>query len=94
MTAFGSISTRAPLCSTTSSKGFCSAAQSSVYSMPAQPPFLTPMRRPAAPVPFSAVMALMRSAARSDSFITCGLGLGVLMQVVPGRRPSLGCVLT
>ena len=84
MTALGSISTLAPFCSTTSSNGFCSAAHSMVYSMPAQPPFLMPMRSPPVPAPFSARMALMRSAARSVSFITWGLGRAVLM------NPCLG----
>src|SRR5690606_12696083 len=41
--------TRAPSCSTTSSMGPGAAANSMVYSMPAQPPFLTPSRSPNAP---------------------------------------------
>ena len=65
-----------------------------VYSMPAQPPFLTPMRSPAVPAPFSTMMDRMRAAARSVSFITWGLGLGVLMpssrEVVSGCSPSSG----
>ena len=45
----GAIITRAPSCSTTSSWGSTSATYSIVYSMPAQPPFLTPMRSPSDP---------------------------------------------
>src|SRR5690606_31642713 len=47
--ALGAIITRAPSCSTTSSMGPGAAANSMVYSMPAQPPFLTPSRSPNAP---------------------------------------------
>src|SRR5262245_9023291 len=47
-----------------------------VYSMPAQPPFLTPMRTPAPPAPLLARLMLMRSAARSVKVMTCGLRRG------------------
>jgi hypothetical protein len=41
-----------------------------VYSMPAQPPFLTPTRTPATGRSARAITSLMRSAAASVSFIT------------------------
>jgi hypothetical protein len=62
--------------------------------MPAQPPFLMPMRSPAPATPFSAVKALMRSAARSVRLITWGFGLAVLMKLVSkilkDRRCTVG----
>src|SRR5690349_3529787 len=50
-TALGSISRRTPLSSTTSSSGETDSASSIVYDIPAQPPFLTPTRRPATGLP-------------------------------------------
>jgi hypothetical protein len=66
--------------STTSSNCSCFSAQAMVYSMPAQPPFLTPMRAPTTFVPFATMIALMRSAAASVSVITLGRGRGLLMR--------------
>ena len=49
MIAAGSISNTAPRSSTTSSCGSFVSAKVMVYSMPAQPPFLMPIRKPNAP---------------------------------------------
>src|SRR4029079_19706805 len=46
-----------------------------VYSMPAQPPFFTPMRTPSISLPEAAESARRRSAAASVRLITCGRGL-------------------
>jgi hypothetical protein len=66
-TAFGSTKTRTPRSSTTSSPGLGPSAYSIVYDMPAQPPLRTPTRRPAIGRSASAMIALIRSAARSVS---------------------------
>jgi hypothetical protein len=58
------------LSSTTSSEGLIASAYSMVYSMPAQPPFLTPTRTPATGRSARAITSLMRSAAASVSRIT------------------------
>ena len=52
-----------------------------VYSMPAQPPFLTPILRPMTSGPFDAMTALTRAAAASVSVNTLGRGRRVLRGV-------------
>ena len=53
--------------------------------MPAQPPFFTPTRTPANGLSAFAMIALMRSAAASVSFITWGRGRGLAMIVLSNR---------
>jgi hypothetical protein len=52
-----------------------------VYSMPAQPPFFTPMRTPSTSLPDAAVSARMRVAAASVRLITCGRGRAVMVMM-------------
>src|SRR5208337_4811806 len=68
---------RTPLSSTISSTGRTSVAYSIVYSMPAQPPFFTPTRKPATGLSERAMIAFTRSAAASVSVKTLGLALAI-----------------
>ena len=66
-----------PPTSTTSSEGGASRTRSMVYSMPAQPPFFTPMRMPAAGLSALARISRTRSAARSVTETTWKRGRGM-----------------
>ena len=71
--AVGAIRTRASPCSTTSSPGEAVSASSMVYSMPAQPPFFRPMRRPLAD--FCAISQRLAKRPRSKRLSRVGLSV-------------------
>src|SRR5215216_4614765 len=69
-----------PLSSTTSSSFSWRSAHSIVYSMPAQPPFFTPTRKPRTGRSLRFMISRTRSAAASVSVMTFG----------EGRRAGIG----
>src|SRR5262249_43222234 len=84
-TAFGSTSTFTPLSSTISSLFLMSSAYSTVYDIPAQPPFFTPTRSPAIGLSERSVSSRILVAAASVRRITCGFGRKVAILVVLNR---------
>src|SRR5579875_3553557 len=60
-----------------------------VYSIPAQPPFLTPTRMPAIGLSARAITSLMRDAAASVSRITWGLDRTIDMSIL-ASKPDVG----
>src|SRR5205085_12110358 len=81
-TALASTSIFTPLSSTISSKGRFSSAHSIVYSIPAQPPFFTPTRRPAKGRSDLARISRSRADAVSVSVMTLGRGRGVVVDMI------------